>query len=166
MNFTVSEGNLPTWGAVCGVNPADIDRDIFEHGRAVVDKKYVVPEGMMKAAYEQHFPAHETWVNEVLKFVCWWLSENPILPEPKTFFAEAWKAYCALEDRDELPEGYTFTRFSMERWQRRMFLAPEPEIPEDVKDLLEIWIDPSCPEVATEKNRKIIEAYKRGRNSK
>lgn len=41
----------------------------------------------------------------------------------------------------------------------------EPGIPEEIKDLLDIWIDPMQPEKATDINRRVLEAYRRGRKS-
>jgi len=48
-------------------------------------------------------------------------------------------------------------------WQRRMFLSPEPEIPEEVEDLL--WGEYEEVGHGNEANAKIIEAYRRGRAS-
>jgi hypothetical protein len=64
-------------------------------------------------------------------------------------------------------------------WQRRCFLAPEPEVPEDVKELL--WADARCPDgifyfpvddrkpytsETLHHNKQIIEAYRRGKGAK
>lgn len=49
-------------------------------------------------------------------------------------------------------------------WQRRMFLAPEPEVPEEVKDMLvEEHISRWRGE---EVNEKVIEAFRRGQRSR
>ena len=46
---------------------------------------------------------------------------------------------------------------------RRMFLAPEPEVPEAIKDLLEGPEEPGIS--AREANWRVIEAYRRGQRN-
>jgi len=50
-------------------------------------------------------------------------------------------------------------------WQRRMFLAPEPEIPEDVKDLLRGTLPNGGYCVSEEVGKLVIEAYRRGQKA-
>ena len=131
------------------------------------EKRVVVPEGMMKAAQEsrtKHFSGpygfSDTYCTIILEAALWWLSENPIAPTPE------WAMEIAKSKFDDRVTGIGVATGAME-WQRRMFLAPEPEIPEEIKDLLyEIdrkgLPDPYVNDFTTEVDRRIIEAYRRG----
>jgi hypothetical protein len=75
-------------------------------------KKIVIPEGMLKAAYEPfeeeyEFSWTEMYTRKTLEAALRWLSENPIIPTDQ-------KA-CELLDAYG-HRGYTFGQ-----WQRRMF---------------------------------------------
>ena len=133
------------------------------------DKRYVVPEGMLKAIEEAlslafkdfHAMGHPTCsVKEEIEFywafmanragesVAVWLSENPIVPTEQQC-SELWKN--AHEIGGSLPCNIAV------EWQRRCFLAPDPEVPEELKDLLNCTID---------QRKSIIEAFRRGQRSK
>jgi hypothetical protein len=81
-----------------------------------------------------------------------WLSENPIVPTD-----EQW---ALLLDWDSQISSFdTFFRHVLAEWQRRMFLAPELEVPEEVKDL---WQSSPTPDT----KRRTLEAYRRGQKSR
>jgi hypothetical protein len=123
-----------------------------------------VPEGMLKAALGSvndrrtvHCPLCS--LNElegILKSAIQWLSENPIAPTNKQ--AESlhkfWREY----------DGNTVASIdaTVTEWQRRMFLEPEPEIPEAVRDLFVSEKNDS----ARDFNRRITVAYKLGKDAK
>lgn len=130
--------------------------------------KIKVPEGMLKAALKP-FPDNQWAIREEsrmrlhLEAALRWLSENPIVPTSK--------------DLEKIAHNGRFTgepsasSWCIE-WQRRMFLV-EPEVPEEIKDLLHPtkWQDAAGqsgptlinPELA---NEHIIEAFRRGRETK
>lgn len=123
------------------------------------EKKYVIPEGMLKAASGQGFQT-----SKILEAALRWLAENPIAPTPEQHMDISGMVRSQVEHDD-----LTMWHFWAE-WQRRMFLAPEPEIPEAVKDLL---CDPvnagrgfRFGDMADKVNDSILEAYRRGRESK
>lgn len=64
--------------------------------------------------------------------ICRAISENPIVPTPEQ--EGDLIGYWRTEDRRA---GYPTNgaRAMAVEWQRRMFLAPEPEVPEEIKDL-------------------------------
>lgn len=130
------------------------------------DKKIVVPQGMRKAVINAGVFAT---TDEQLEAALCWLSENPIVP--------TMAQYDAIGD-EMTRAGYQFTPWNFAiAWQRRMFLAPEPMVPEAVKDLLcpdlgretftgEVyqashWLSTNDAEV----NRRILEAFRRGQAS-
>lgn len=85
------------------------------------DKKIVVPEGMFDAAMEavQAIPMRGNVgsidrVNGALKAALRWLSENPIVPTKEQW--DELRRTCWVPDELQAVE-----------WQRRMFLAPQPE---------------------------------------
>ena len=100
--------------------------------------KYAVPRGMLKAAYDAQFgsfgpqkdshfinlQAMEMCVEEALR----WQSENPQVPTEKQEreLYDAWE-----ESKRSFTAPYTrfdhATAFGAIEWQRRMYLAPEPE---------------------------------------
>ena len=119
--------------------------------------KIVVPEGMLEAVNENVQQA--PWLDDgfllsVIEAAFRWLSENPIVPT-----AEQMDEICRQHswlDRDSV-------RFGAREWQRRMFLAPEPEMPEEIKDLL---YDPKDGPTKTGRNDAVIEAFRRGKASR
>lgn len=106
------------------------------------ETKYVVPDGMMKAAYNEFFKAASLngrpsvtdgeRLLYALEAALRWLSENPIVPTSEQLYSTIGKLPVAMCDivwteRD---------RAMIAEWQRCMFLAPEPKVPEEIKDLL------------------------------
>ena len=130
-------------------------------------KKIIVPEGMEHAVVREVFEQcgrvdYHPQIRVGLEAALLWLSENPIAPTD--------------EQVEELQE-YSFNNihgskmqlvWSLFEWQRRMFLAPEPEVPEEVKDLL---LDENIPTADYSRptrdyyNTQILEAFRRGQKS-
>ena len=88
-------------------------------------KKIVVPEGMLKAAWDASLPPRRFAEFDQRSQ---WLSENPILPEHGV--------YDELRDECSERDGMELTLDIMKLWQERMFFAPEPEVYEEIEDLL------------------------------
>jgi len=91
------------------------------------DPKINVPEGMLEAA---HVCCDEQVISRsvcpfILEAALRWLAENPIVPT-------AWQYHNEM-DFDSDPEDIGDPRYKtacalIAEWQRRMFLAPEPEV--------------------------------------
>ena len=146
-------------------------------------KKIVVPEGMLKAAVEDAawngpiYGARGAIGVIVLEAGLRWLSENPIVPNASDTLGllqeRVQSGHLSNEEYCSIPS--TTVRAVIREWQCRMFLAPPPEVPEEVKDLLldesqerrtdfrganvSSWARPFI-------NEAILEAYRRGKESK
>ena len=112
------------------------------------DKKILVPEGMLKAAVEAvrdrsefgfHFIDNKdelrsrrarivAQTQDTLEAALLWLSENPIVPTNEQTQGVCDSIFVGSENLLD-------PRDAMVEWQRRMFLAPEPEVPEEINDL-------------------------------
>ena len=119
----------------------------------MAERRVVVPDGMLKAAVPCYLPDRQL-VHSILEAALLWLSENPIVPTSEQLHSIIGKLPVAMCDivwteRD---------RALIAEWQRRMFLAPEPEVPEQIKDL---WQAQPTPDA----KRRTIEAFRRGRGS-
>lgn len=124
------------------------------------EKKIVIPEGMLQAGWDAVHEANGiAGVSTVLEAALRWLSENPILP---TNLAES-----AIYSEWKKDHDLQYPLWILREWQRRMFLAPEPEVPEEIKDLLVSNEDEKrgIPLVTPSDvfNQKITEAFQRGR---
>lgn len=115
-----------------------------------MEKKIVVPEGMLRSATAEgaRWSDRNNSVIHELEAALRWLSENPIVPTP-----QQWK-----DIEESVPMFHIWDRVG--EWQRRMFLSPEPEVPEEIKDLVEgmSW-NSTTP-------KAIIEAFRRGQKSR
>ena len=134
------------------------------------ETKIQVPKGMSEAFHkaENHegFKWDDAVLDAMLSAALCWLSENPIVPNEADVMEIlqervrshhiSGEEYCAIPPAT--------VRFVIREWQRRMFLAPEPEVPEAIKDLLEGPEEPGIS--AREANWRVIEAYRRGQQSK
>lgn len=88
--------------------------DEVSGGAGMSEKRYVVPEGMLKAVKEaQGISAYPT--QAVLEAAIRWQSENPVVPTVKQ----------AQEVWDDCSRGACFRSDCLTEWQRRMYLAPE-----------------------------------------
>lgn len=135
--------------------------------KEAMKKNIVVPDGMYQAAMKYQDSGIQC--SAALEAALRWLSENPITPSQKEAGElSGWKA------REEDAHRH-IVQLSIREWQCRMFLAPPPEVPEEVKDLLldesqerrtdfrganvSSWARPFI-------NEAILEAYRRGKESK
>jgi len=146
-----------------------------------VEKKYVVPDAakqycrnVLHARWNyqaEPFPdINDTyWVNEwalLEAFVCW-LSENPIVPTDAQ----------VEEMRIKLVPVHPHWANIVAEWQRRMFVAPEPKAPDEIKDLFWPVLDTKTASTCEadelikhtnceRHNEEISEAFRRGQKSK
>jgi hypothetical protein len=118
------------------------------------ERKIMVSEGMLSAAMVA--VSGKSWsqlglVEKMLEAALKWLSENPIIPSIEQ----------AVDMYDKFPVNTT--RNCCVEWQRRMFLSPEPAIPEEIKDLM--MDRPHSDDILSheEVNAAIMEAYQRGK---
>lgn len=111
-------------------------------------KRIVVQDGMYRAAMK--FQDSGIQFSDALEAALLWLAENPIVPN--------------CEQAEELFCNKSIISVCVE-WQRRMFLAPEPEVPEELKDLLDgmKYMPTLEREWAT---RVALESYRLGQRSK
>lgn len=124
--------------------------------------KIVVPEGMWDAARRMYALANSlngrTDCSDVdrlmysLEAALHWLSENPIVPTPEQL----------MELNEHTPVG-PHTISLLREWQRRMFLAPDPDAP--IKDLL-AKSEALGMGSGKQHNDAVREAYRRGKEGK
>ena len=128
-------------------------------------KKIVVPEGMLKTAIQESRCADVSLMTVGLQSALRWLIENPILVSDEVAM-EVWGTVTGKFSGKLIAAMF-------QNIQRRMFLAPEQEVPEALKDLLiedENYVPPQT--VDTSKgmwlrtfNQIVIEAYRRGQKN-
>ena len=98
-------------------------------------------------------------MERILEAALRWLSENPIVPTPPPISGD----YLAIrEDYKMSRTSFSWESYYAVEWQRRMFLAPETEVPEEIKDL--VWDNRGYAQDHVMKKHKeeILEAYHRG----
>lgn len=131
-----------------------------------MEKRYVVPEEMLEAVNDASTFAQNLQdedVIEMLEVALRWLSKHPIVPSN-----EQWASLRQFMGSDGPsywgPDGF---RRLLAEWQSRMFLAPHPEAPVEIKDLLLPWTgdDTDAGRTCNEFNGAVIEAYWRGQKS-
>ena len=129
-------------------------------------KQMKIPEGMLKAAHEKAFVGMGTSITErILEAALRWLSENPIVPTDEQIDRIHREANPSAETA--IGRHWEIRNWLIE-WQRRIFLAPEPEIPEEVKDLLyrhPKGLSDGFVSMDTA-DENTIEAYRRGQQSR
>ena len=131
------------------------------------ETKIKVPEGMIKAINE-HW-RHGVQLEGLIEAGLRWLSENPIVPSEADVMEIlqerveshhiSGKEYCAIPPAT--------VRFVIRESQRRMFLAPEPEVPSEIRDI-DAWITVylgSHPEIENIR-RNFLLTFRRGQQSK
>lgn len=107
-----------------------------------MEKRYVVPEGMLTAALEETLKdadgvtrykptqgvmhMHRLSVQGLLEAALRWLAENPVVPTDEQVWGLT-KLSSVQEASSHTPK-FCQTLFS--EWQRRMFAAPQPKLPE------------------------------------
>jgi hypothetical protein len=116
-------------------------------------KNYIVPQGMLQAAKDASdgIDPEGYFLHGPMVAAIKWLSNNPIRP---TVDQVKDIGRILAKDKDKYE---TSSDFAVE-WQRRMFLAPEPKVPQAIKDLYVHGLH--------DFKAAILEAYNRGRNSK
>lgn len=125
-----------------------------------MENKYVVPEGMMSAGMTSGAGCGDYSCNLILATALRWLSENPIVPTDAFLQEMLRKPFFRNGDWTD-PQVFRFC----EEWQRRMFLAPKPTVPEEIKDLLHTRF-PETPEIVHESiHAYILEAFRRGQKA-
>ena len=124
-----------------------------------MEKKIVVPAEMLKAAIPtfaaDSYADAKGIATAILEAALYWLSENPMVPTAKQRDAVVKSATL---------NGQMTTNYAclMIEWQRHMFLAPEPEVPEEIRNLFVAEVS----EPASEFNARVVEAYRLGQASK
>ena len=128
------------------------------------EKKYVVPDGMLETAIEDcmDLPIHgpdgigAAMCERALEAAVRWLAENPIEPT-KEQWSKLW-----TDTRSGGLHGGNYKMLS--EWQRRMFLAPEPEVPQGIDDLLFGTVPSSTVRIRNH-DEDVREAFRRGQAS-
>jgi hypothetical protein len=121
------------------------------------EKKIQVPEGMAKAASDATAAFSMCHVMKCLEAAMLWLAEHPIVPTEEQAL-NMWM-------KKKLPfEQWEWVRWGASEWQRRMFAAPEPEVPEAIKDLLSEKVGGTLDGVP-DADERVMEAYRRGKES-
>jgi hypothetical protein len=121
------------------------------------NEKIVVPREMLKHAIN-YTALHDGYgydiVEVILRRGLEWQSEHPQVPTAEQF-RNLYKGRSDYGPLDMIVD-----------WQRRMYLAPEPEVPEEIKDLLypRVSMDKWCDTDGA--NERIEKAYRRGQSSK
>ena len=139
------------------------------------DPKIKVPEGMLKAAFNgagktvQGCPWQEIAAASV-EAALLWMSENPIVPTTSQAEVVRDAVDKVMEHgKGRLLNGSMVSDGVIEtcvEWQRRMFLAPEPEVPEEIKDLLWTVPTPDCGIYLVAKhNADVIESFRRSQKA-
>jgi hypothetical protein len=139
--------------------------------KAMGEKKYVVPEGGLKAAIEgwDRFGGIgvDARIKEMLEAFIRWQSENQPHPTDKEF-GELIVACRNEIGKDKWENSTEWMRAGMlcHGWLRSMYLAPEPEVPEAVEDLMHKNRKPYTVDCTPEaQDQRILEAYRRGQKS-
>jgi hypothetical protein len=132
---------------------------------SVSEKKIVVPDGMLEAFWAEFSggvrgPDSHRRTVDGLNAALQWLSENPIMPTDE----QSKEMYDTVSDSDGMFHSWRGVTALVVDWQRHMFLAPEPHIPEDIKDLM--FHRPVVENGFTMTgNERIAEAYRRGKKA-
>lgn len=126
------------------------------------ERLIVVPEGMLDAIDGILFTTERSRVKAVLIIALRWLSEHPIVPTEAQ-----WEECCAEWQKSRDPMDSPSMENIYPIWQRRMFLAPEPAVPEAIKDLLwkHIPSDDKFQTASDLHNTLVLAAYVRGQKA-
>lgn len=136
----------------------------------MTEKKIVVPEGMLKSAIEaslQRDPitgipvlsrGFNATIISAIEAALLWIAEHPIVPN------HTQTIYLCKSYEGAGSDYCQSIRDVACSWQEIMFFAPEPEVPKEMKDLL---VNPVVGMVnGMHINDRILEAFRRGQNSK
>lgn len=128
----------------------------------MIRKKIVVPEGMYEAALKHQDSGIQC--SAALEAALRWLSDNPIVPTREQAQEIHLATYSSFHSEDITTE----IKINMAvEWQRRMFLAPEPEVdPVAAFSTIDLrWHNDPDPR-AVGHNNAVLEAFRRGKESK
>lgn len=128
------------------------------------ERKYIVPEGMSsavaRAVYEKcgHVEFHPQIAIALAALN--WITENPIVPSPE-------QSLNLVKEFYESPSEMDMAIFLIREWQKRMFFSPERDVPQELKDLMEPWMNDETEAHCTcnSHNLSIMEAYRRGQKA-
>jgi len=134
--------------------------------------KIKVPEGMLEAAMRASLEAGlaigpSTELRIPIEAALRWLSENPIEPslEQSAILRDLACVVSAGYGTHD-PTAAAAAAVAME-WQRRMFLAPEPEVPEEISIDAEILYQDTMhrkqAEATSLLEKALLEAFNRGK---
>ena len=124
------------------------------------DKKYVVPEDGFNVACKAIPFSFVAWHQRLaLEAFIRWQSESPRVPSVRDI-----QEMVAAFNGQSLEQSDCLRSFLPIEWQRRMYLAPEPEVPEEIKDLL---VNPVIGAINGEQiNDRVLQAFQRGKASR
>jgi hypothetical protein len=110
---------------------------VKQEERQAVENNIVVPEGMLNAFLRMENHIGSKWddrvLREMLSSALRWLSENPIMPTKEQCLEMTTTNRRATFGTD----GWEWLKHGATEWQRRMFLAPEPELNPVAKRILD-----------------------------
>lgn len=127
------------------------------------EKRYLVPEGMLRAAGYAFMRclADGKYLNAALEAALRWQSENPIVPTN----GQLWACEMAVSGQGKGPfEGCSAV---IAEWQRRMYLAPGSGVSEEIAQAICEGAIPSNPPVTRKGyDAALAEMFRRGQKSK
>ena len=110
-----------------GGEPEESQCAIPEKGDTVSEVKIKVPKGMLDAFHRAENQNGTKWdgavLDAMLEAALRWLTENPIVPTKEQAKDVAQSLLPDFQDRENVGRAILV----LVDWQRRMFLAPEPE---------------------------------------
>ena len=130
-------------------------------------KRISVPDGMLKAALiasglDDYCSDDQAEIRKALEAALLWASEHPQVPTDEQL--QAMREHL-LPDMPKGAEHFTSNDLFMGavEWQRRCFVQEEPEIPEELDDIMFPDLAPdSITARKSELNDLILDAYRRG----
>ena len=126
-------------------------------------QKIIAPESAVRAIQKDLGSNSIDTIRMICEKFAQQISENPIVPTEEDW--DKSRRDAELKHRGGTSSTSDWERRTCVEWQRRMFLASEPEISEEIKDLL---VDDYAGSIgaAAQRNRDVIEAYRRGKASR
>ena len=125
-----------------------------------MSKKITVPEGMINAGAEA-LQNYDDCIPVILEAALRWLSENPIVPTPEQALE------MATGGKFDHFDNWELVRWGSSEWQRRCFLAPEPELPEEERTISAMIRDRGTmtDEQLARSISQVLGEYRRGKES-
>jgi hypothetical protein len=134
-----------------------------------MERKIVVPFGMLAAAVDAmnepsgtKFRSTKQWASIGLEAALRWMAENPIVPTDEQKIQMLNHLSPSGVDKWDHIMWEEFICASAVEWQRQMFLAPQSEGPEAIRDLLVHNDDQTLRCTIFDANERLREAYRRG----